>query len=205
MGKLLAVILLLMGCKEDVGFGDTHLGNRRFPIPVGMVGLDHCRAAKMKGAVAIWNRAVLRAHVQQEVFRVMDIPHVNPTTPSLLWVTEGPIPTDGHRATIGSTLLGFYVGKTWGAVITMNSDYCNLRASMHELGHALGLNHAPEGCTGCIMHPYIPNHEGVLVERGWLRRAEVHYVVRQMRLVPYNMASKGKINAHRTYRNQRNL
>lgn len=146
--------------------------------------LGECRASKVIEAANLWNRDLARAGAPAKAFVVQRASSVDLSKLGHLWVIPGSFPeVEGEPLILGTCNLGYYSGlsRLWGGVITFSDEHCLLRTAVHELGHALGLPHAPAKCLRCIMRAEVPRHEGHLVDFGELRREELMYVIRQMR------------------------
>jgi hypothetical protein len=156
---------------------------QNFPLHIDLdLRLGNCRASRMAQAAAYWNYELALAGAPKTAFKY-SWDFSDSMMPGHIWVTSGPFPAfRGQPRVIASCRLGQYKKspRIWGAVITMSNEHCLFRTSAHELGHALGLDHAPDECVGCIMNAQVPAHEGHLVDQGWLRPSEIEAVLRQM-------------------------
>jgi hypothetical protein len=162
---------------------NAHWRAKRFPIRIKALNtLGPCRVAKLTEAADRWNQELARAGAPVKAFILQTVENLNRPRVGHLWVVPGVLSAFTEPRTLGSCKLGYYEGSAeiWTAVVTLSNKHCLFRTSAHELGHALGLRHAPRSCLGCIMRAEVPYHEGRLVDFGWLRRSELLYVIRQM-------------------------
>jgi hypothetical protein len=184
------LIAVALGCVTLTPVGgpvktNAHWHPKRFPLHLMLTNkLGGCRISKMVEAADRWNYELALAGAPVDAFSIQGASEVDQSRVGHLWVIPGTFPDSSvEPRTIGTCNLGYYkdTSRLWGALITMSDEHCLFRTSAHELGHALGLGHAPNACKDCIMNAQVPRHEGNLVDQGWIRRAELLYVIRQMR------------------------
>jgi len=152
---------------------------QHFPIQVGISNNVHvCRAQTVYQAVQRWNDVVKLAGGRRMVFQVQRVTDFDLSKTGWIWVQEGQLST-APDIVLGICKLGYWTGtpEIWGSVITLSRDHCNIRATAHELGHALGIRHAP--CKDCTMYRSIPMVNGELSEEGLFRREDTQRVLSQ--------------------------
>lgn len=178
---LLACVPLRGPIKDHTPLLQSRWRARHFPIHVGVVNDTHvCRAQTVYQAVQKWNDVVKQAGGKRQVFQVHRVDEINLDRTGWIWVQEGRLPTT-PEIVLGRCRLGYWTGTSeiWGSVVILSRDHCNVRATAHELGHALGMRHAP--CKSCTMYSKVPVINGELSEEMEFQPAETANVLRQMR------------------------
>jgi len=143
---------------------------RAIPMPVPLLvdvgGMDHCSINRTLNAVEWWNRVVGEA-----VFEPVPLGKYDGDFNRVATITSEGSPILPKEARLvgnqaGVTRLRAENGHLVAALVILREDVCELLGPIvaHELGHVLGLDHAPEDDVGRLMHP-VTERAGMRVTR----------------------------------------